>query len=260
MPLCPSCNSEVAATDTHCMDCGADLIAAREKERRSLREMSQAARSGGGAVAPPANPAAAGTVGVGEKSSEETRIRAFDRQGAERLAEERKTSWVTSGMSFVVGIVLALVGLGRIKAGGGFGEIMDNLKPAALREGSIVDPTVIGLMLAGTGLCALLIGIGQARLARATTRAIAQVKRNVKPDIVQVSTFSLLGLFALCIFCPPVGFVIGLIMFFGRNPDLKSLGGNMALISIVIMALLGGNMLWKLAENMRGAAPQNTPR
>lgn len=260
MPLCPSCSSEVAATDTHCMDCGANLIEAREKERRALREMSQAARAGSGAVAPPANPAAAGTVGVGEKSSEETRIRAFDHQEAERLGEERKTSWVTAGMSLIVGIVLAPIGLSRIKAGGGFGEILADLKPAALREGSIADPTVIGVMLAGMGLCALLIAIGQARLARATTRAIAQVKQNVKPDIVQVSTFTLLGLFALCIFCPPVGLIIGLLLFFGRNPDLKSLGGNMAVASIVIMVLLGGNMLWKLAENMRGAAPKAAPR
>lgn len=260
MPLCPSCSSEVAATDTHCMDCGADLIEAREKERKALREMSHAARAGSGAIAPPANPAAQGAVGVGEKSSEETRIRAFDRQEAERLAEERKTSWVTAGMSFVLGLVLTGIGLTRIKAGGGFGEIIADLKPAALREGSIVDPTVIGVMIAGTGLCALFIAIGQARLARATTRAIAQVKQNIKPDIVQVSTFTLLGLLALCIFCPPVGLVVGLLLFFGRNPDLKSLGGNMALVSIVIMVLLGGNMLWKLAENMRGAAPKTAPR
>ena len=251
MPLCPKCSSEVAASDTHCMDCGENLVQAREKERSVLREMSQAARTGGGAPVGPANAAAAGALAVGEKSSEETRIRAFDRQEAERLAEERKTSWVTSGLSFVLALVLVGIGLNRFKEGGGFGSALDGFKPAALRDGSIADAAVIGSLLLGTGLCALMVAIGQARLARATNRAITQVKLNIKPDIVRVSAFTVIGLFASCIFCPPVGLIIGLLFRFGRNPDLTGLGANMVLVSIGIMVLFGGNMLWKLAENFQ---------
>lgn len=259
MPLCPNCSSEVAATDSHCMDCGTDLIAAREKGREVLREQSVGARSGSGPTTAPANPAAAGIVDIGE-SSEETRIRAFDRQEAERLAEERKTAWVTSGIALVLGIVLAFIGLSRIKAGGGFGEITADLKPVALRSGGLTDPTVIGVMVLGLGLAGVLVGVGQARLAVATTRAIRQVKSNLRPDVVQISTFTLAGLFMLCIFCPPVGLIVGLLMLFGRNPDLKALGSNMTMVSVGIMVLLGANMLWKLAENMKPAAPASTPR
>ncbi len=260
MPLCPSCGSEVAVSDTHCMDCGADLIAAREKERQMLREQSVAARASSGPTTAPVNPASAGMAAAGEKPSEETRIRAFDKQEAERLVAERTTSWVTSGLALIGGLALAFAGYGRIGAGGGFTQIPADLKPAALREGGLTDATVLGVMLLGTGLAAILIGIGQARLAMATTRAINQVKHNLKPEIVVVSTFTYCGLFLLCLTCPPIGFVIGLLLWLGRNPDLKGLGYHMFMVSLAIMVLLGLNMVWKVAENMKEAAPKAPAR
>lgn len=254
MPLCPECGREVTKTDTHCMECGTDLLAAREKERAELRDQSVSARTGGGRTVVPANPAAAGMKVAGEKSSDETRIRAFDKQEAERLAQERTSAWVTSGLALIVEAVLVLLALGRIKAGGGFGEIVPALKPVALRNGGLFAPVVVGLMMLGSGVSGLLVGIGQIRLALAATRAINDVRANRKPEIAQVSTFTLLGLFLLCIFCPPIGFIVGLIMKFGRNPDLKGLGGNMVMVSIALMVLLGVNMVWKVFENMKPAS------
>ncbi len=261
MPLCPECGHEVTATDTHCMGCGADLIAAKERARRTLREQSHAARTGGGsgATRPPANPAAAGTVGVGEKSSDETRLRQFDKQEAGRLAQERTTAWVTAAIALVAGAFLLVIGLGRIKLGGGFGEILPAFKPATLRH-DLFAPIVVGTAILGMGVSGLLAGIGQIRLAMAAGRAIEDVKNRRKPEIAQVSTFTLLGLFLLCIFCPPLGLVIGLLMRFGRNPDLRSLGGNMVTTSVVIIALVGLNTLWQVFENMKPAPAPKVPK
>lgn len=260
MPLCPKCGSEVAPADTHCMDCGVNLVEAREKERQVLREQSLAARMATGPVGVPANPAAAGVVGVGEKSSDETRIRAFDRQEAERLAEERKTAWVTALMAGIIGLVLLMVGHGRIGAGGGYAQVSAVLKPAAMREfGVFANATFLGVMFLALGLAGVLIGVGQACLAMATSRAISDVKNNLKPEIVHISTFTIIGLFVVCVFCPPLGLLVGLLFFFGRNPDMKSIGGNMALVSVAVVVLLGLNMLWGVAESFRSSARAKTP-
>jgi hypothetical protein len=253
MPLCPKCASEVSKTDTHCMDCGTDLMAAREKERQSLREMSQAARMGSGPTV--ATGAAAGTAAPGERSSDETRIRAFDKQEAARLAEERKTSWVTAGICLVLGLVLLGVGFSRVKTCGGFGAVGSELTLSNLRElgfGMYANAGVLAVLLLGMGLASVLVGVGQARLAMATTRAMNDVRSNVKPEIVHVSTLTILGLFALAVFCPPLGRVVGAIFFFGRNPDMKGVGGTMAMISLGIAAALGINELAKVAANMKG--------
>ena len=249
MPLCPKCSSEVAKTDTHCMDCGANLVEEREKEREVLREMSQAARMGGGPVV--AAGASAGTVAAGEKSSDETRIRAFDKQEAERLTAERTTAWVTSGLTLIPGI-----GFIKINANDGFPAVLSVLMPAALRDNIalLFSAPAIGLMMLGLGIAGLLVGIGQTRLAVSATRAINQVRNNYKPDIVQVSAFTIAGLYVVALFCPPLGILIGLLFFFGRNPDLKHIGSTMMIISAALVVLLGANMLWKLAENLKSTA------
>lgn len=250
MPLCPKCGHEVAKTDTHCMDCGADLIAEREKERQVLREMSMAARVGSGQTVVAG--AAAGMMAVGEKSAEETRIRAFDRHEAERMAQERTTAWVTAGIAFVLGITLAAIGYARLKSGGGFGEIPGLLKPAALRDLGIFATAIMqGFLLLGMGLSGILIGFGQVRLATATTRAIRQVEQNVRPDIVQVSRATQIGFLVLCVFCPPLGLIVGLVMRFGRNPDLRGLGGTMVWLSIAVLVILGGNLLMGFASHFK---------
>jgi hypothetical protein len=253
MPLCPKCGSEVAKTDTHCMDCGTDLMDAREKERQTLREMSQAARMGSGPTV--ATGASAGTVAPGEKTSDETRIRAFDKQEAERLAEERKTSWVTAGVCLVLGLALLGVGFSRAKAFGGFGNVGDELGLSNLRDlgfGMYANGGVLAVLVLGLGLSGLLVGVGQARLAMATTRAIRDVQSNVKPEIVHVSTLTIIGLFGLSLFCPPLGLVAGLIFLFGRNPDMKGIGQIMVIISIILPAALGIDELAKLAASMKG--------
>lgn len=255
MPLCPQCGEDVAKTDTHCMDCGADLIAHKQKDRRTLREQSLSARSGT-TKTPPKGGAAAGRAVAGE-TAEKTRIRAFDRQDAQRLAQERVTAWITATVSLVIGIALSIIGFGRVKAGGGFEEVFPALKPTSLREvglGMFTDPTILGVALLGLGLAGLLIGVGQASFAMAGSRAIRDVKNKIKPEIARVSTMTLVGLFMVSIFCPPLGLIIGLIFFFGRNPDLKAPGGNMAMLSVAVMALLGLNMLGKLAASMKAAA------
>jgi hypothetical protein len=252
MPLCPKCGHEIAKTDTHCMDCGADLIAERDKERKVLREMSMAARMGSGQTV--VTGAAAGTMAVGEKSAEETRIRAFDRQEAERMAQERTTAWVTAGIALVLGIAFAAVGYARLKSGGGFQEVPDLLKPKSLRDlGIFATAAMQGFLMMGMGLSGILIAFGQIRLAMATTNAIRQVRQNVRPDIVQVSRATQFGFLVLCVFCPPLGLIIGLVLKFGRNPDLRGLGGTMALVSIAVMVILGGNLLLGLASHYKPA-------
>lgn len=254
MPLCPKCGHEVAKTDTHCMDCGTDLLAEREKERDVLRQMSMAARIGSGQHTVAG--ASSGTMAVGEKSAEETRIRAFDAQEAERMVQERTTSWVSAGIALVFGVALVLVALSRIKAGGGFDDLTDILKPKAFRNlSNLGSPLMLGFLLLGLGVSGLLIAFGQIRLAMSTTRAIAQVRENLRPDIVQVSRATILGLFVLCIFCPPIGILIGLLMRFGRNPDLRPLGSRMVQIAVGIMVLFAGNMLFKLGDGLKTVAP-----
>jgi hypothetical protein len=234
------------------MDCGADLIAEREKERQVLREMSMAARVGSGQTV--VTGAAAGVMAVGEKSAEETRIRAFDRHEAERMAQERTTAWVTAAIAFVLGLALVATGYARLRSGGGFGEIPELLKPAALRDlGIFATAAMQGFLLLGMGLSGILIGFGQVRLAMATTRAIRQVEQNVRPDIVQVSRATQLGLLGLCLFCPPLGLIAGLFVRFGRNPDLRGLGATMIWLSVAVLILLGGNLLMGLASHFTPA-------
>ena len=252
MPLCPKCGSEVAARDTHCMDCGEDLLAAKERERQVLRETSLAARTGGGGPSA-AIGASAGKAMVGEKS-EETRLRAFDQQEAERLAAERVTAWATGGIALVAAAALVSVGLNRMRSGGGFGELTATFSLGSLRElgfGVFGNATFLGAMLLGLGIAALLVCIGQVRMALATGRAIGQVRSNIKPEIVHVSTFTIAGLVVLAVFCPPVGLIIGAVMWLGRNPDLKGVGQQMFTISLVIMAAFGANMLAKVAEGLK---------
>lgn len=257
MPLCPQCGEEVAVTDTHCMDCGADLLAAKEKMRQQLREQSLASRAGSGATSVPANAAAAGVVSAGDKSSDETRIRVFDRHAAELLAEERKTYWVIGIAALVAGIALLIVGLTRVKAGGGFGEVVPTLKPGELRSmgfGALANATVLGVMFLGSGLGALLVGAGQVRMALAAGRAIADVKRNQKPEIVTISNLVYLGLYLIAVFLSPVGLIVGIVMFLRGDPDAKSLGSTVFIISVAVMAVFGLNMLWSVFDNMRPAA------
>ncbi len=256
MPLCPQCGEEVSATDTHCMDCGADLIAAREKERRELREQSMASRAGSGSVAVPANAAAAGLVSAGDKPSEETRLKTFDRQAAAVIAEDRKTFWVLSVIALVAGIALAIAGLTRIGAGGGFGEVLASLKPGAIRDlsfGALVDPTILGVLLLGGGLGAVCVGVGQMRMALAAGRAIEDVKRGQKPEIVVISSFVTIGMYLLSVFLSPVAFVVGVVLFLRGDPDAKGLGSSVCLISLVLMALFGLNLLWTVFDSMRPA-------
>ncbi len=254
MPLCPQCSAEVAAKDTHCMDCGADLIAAREKERQVLREISMAARTGAGKSAVAVTGAAAGMAAPGERS-DETRIRAFDRQEAERLAQERTTAWVTAGIALVAALALLAVGLNRLKAAGGFGDVPELFKPANLRDSEyFAGPTMLGLLFLGMGLAGLLTTIGQTRMALATTRAIEQVRSNLKPDIVHVSTFTVIGFVVLAVFCPPAGLVVGLVLRFGRNPDLRPVGGTMTVVSAAVLGLFLLNLLGGLAQSLKHGA------
>ncbi|MEI6499493.1 MAG: hypothetical protein WCP21_00540, partial [Armatimonadota bacterium] len=84
--VCPKCLSKVAPKDTLCMDCGADLLAAKvdivEQAKREARGGPVAPASAAAALA--ASSAAAGIALPGE-SAEEKRLRTFDKQEADKL-------------------------------------------------------------------------------------------------------------------------------------------------------------------------------
>ena len=245
---CPQCGATVAPSDSNCMDCGVDLAIARTKKQEELRAIS----IGGTRTGPPspvvatANPAAAG-IHLGGETSDETRLKYFDKELAKHLKSELGVTVFTALVGIIAGIALAYIGFGALKAAGG----MDAVKAVSLKAMRMSDgfpPGLTGLLLLGNGLSAFLCGVGQSIHFMAQRGAIQQVERGEKPDVVVMCEVTHFGMLGLAIFCPPFGLIVGLLLKFSKDGDMKGLGGQMMLFSAAVLGLLIANMVWGLAE------------
>ncbi len=252
---CPECLEPVQPTDTQCMACGADLLVARDQQRQQLQQQSVAARTG--PIADAAAGAAAGRATPGE-TSEETRLRIFDQQEAKRLAAERVSVWVTGvlvGIPGIAALVFGLVSLHRV----GLSEV-GTLGFADLRHLSILtDARFVAVILTGLGIAATMCAAGMARRGFLASRAIAEVKRGEKPTIVSLCWLTYYGLLLVAIFCPPLGLIVGILLKFSSDEDIKGVGGTMIILSLIVMAVWVANALLSLAEGFKSAQKAETP-
>ncbi len=252
---CPKCGAEIQPSDTVCMGCGADLIQAELQKKKTLQEDSVAARraaegSGGGS----AGGAMAGRAGVAE-TSEETRLRIFDQQEAERLVQERLSCYVTAGLVVLPGLALLVFGILRLHAVG-FAEVQ-TLTFADLRTwNAFSDPRSTALVAAGLGLAGCLASIGLIQRALGAGRAIRDVERGRKPLIVSLATFTYWGLMLTALFCPPLGLIIGIALRFSSDEDIRGAARTMIIVSVVVIGVLVLNALLALTEGLKSAAAE----
>lgn len=252
---CPECGGTVQPADTHCMDCGVSLLEAREKIERQAVESRRISTSA--ARAPIAGAAQSGMAAAGE-SSDETRLRVFDRQEADALKGERATAFVSGSLAGVLFILLLIVGWGQIEAAGG---------PSALREVSAERVRSLGIMVLGEGeilgtwvlglsVSALLCAIGQVMRGVAASQSIRAVEAGEKPVIVGISASTQAGIMLFALLCPVLGLVAGIVMKLARDDQTKSLGGIVIWLNLAVIGALILNWLWGLAAKLREAPPK----
>ncbi len=247
---CPNCGEQIQPTDTICMSCGADLVQAELAKKKELQEDSVAARRASEIAE---GGAAAGRVEPNE-TSEETRLRIFDQQEAERLAHERLSCYVTAGLVGLPALALLIFGILRVRELG-IAEIR-TLAFADLRTwGAFSDPRIIATAATTLGFAGLLNFIGLIHRAVTATRAIRDVKAGNKPTIVALSVMSYWGLLLTALCCPPLGLIIGIALKFSSDEDIKSTAGTMIIISLIVIAALIVNAIPAIVETLRSSAP-----
>lgn len=240
-------------TDTQCMGCGADLLAAGRHWDQQLREQSLAARTASGQQQAGGDAAAPQYVTPGE-TSDDTRLRIFDRQEAKRLAHERASTLVIAVLAGVVSLVLLILGAVRLLSVG-FSEV-GTLRFATLRNWAVLtDPRFVAIILTGPGVAGTMCAAGMIRRAIMAGRAIQEVKRAEKPTIVSLSWLTHYGLLLLAVFCPPLGLILGVLLKFSSDQDIKNTAGTMIIVSLVVIAILVVNGLLGLAEGLKTAPP-----
>jgi hypothetical protein len=253
---CPECGSTVAPSDSHCMDCGVDLAIARTKKQEELRASSIAGTRTGppSPVVATANPAAAG-IHLGGDTSEETRLKYFDKEAAKRMKSEIGVTIFTALLGIAIGAALVAIGFKDLKEAGGM-EALKTVSLKSMRMGSGFPEGLTGILLLGNGLGALLCGVGQVVHFLGQRKAIKQVERGEKPDVVVMCEVTHVGMLGLAIFCPPFGLIVGILLKLSKDGDMKMLGGQMLLFSAVVLGLFVGNMVWGFAE---AAMPKPAP-
>ncbi len=251
---CPNCGAQIQPTDTVCINCGADLIQAEIARKKGLQEDSLAVRraaevSGGGT----AGLAAAGQAKPGE-TSEETRLRVFDQQEAERLVHERLSCYVTAALVALPTLALLIFGILQVHKLG-LAEIR-TLTLADLRTwDAFSDPRILAAVATTLGFAGLLSFIGLIHRAATATRAIRDVKTGTKPTIVALSVVTYWGLLLTAVCCPPLGLIIGIALKFSSDEDIKSAAGTMIIISLVVIAVLIVNAIPAIVETLSSSAP-----
>jgi len=246
---CPNCGEQIQPTDTVCMNCGADLVQAELAKKKELQEDSLAARhaaevSGGGADAGRAKP---------NETSEETRLRVFDKQEAERLVYERLSCYVTAALVALPTLALLAFGILQVHKLG-LAEIR-TLTLADLRTWSALsDPRILAAAAAMLGFAGTLSFIGLIQRAIKASRAIRDVKAGRKPTIVSLNAVTYWGLLLTAICCPPLGLIIGIALKFSSDEDVKSTAGTMIIISLVVIAVLIVNTIPAIVETLRSSA------
>ncbi len=258
--ICPKCGAVVQQTDTHCMECGCNIAEAE----RELARREKEARGGGPLVgdAHTVQGAAAGMAEPGE-TSEKVRIKAFDKQLAEKLERERPAVVVTAIIAFIAGAAIFILALGALGKVGGV-TALKALSYTDLRErglGAFADPTFLSVLGILLGLSGLLCAVGQIHRFIAGQRAIAQVKREERPDLVGISVLTWYGLLIASFVCPPLGLILGIIFKFGQDEDTRTLGGSMVKSSLIAIAVVAAHLIWNAVASFaaaHGAAPANT--
>ncbi len=253
--ICPQCGAICQDTDTHCMDCGADLATTK----RQVAEKSMAERGGVALSSEPqvAQGAGAGMAEAGE-TSEKVRLKEFDKHLAKTLAKERGAVIVTAIIALVIGAIVLVVGFGTLQRVGGLSAIKD-LDFAYLRSegiGAFGDLTFTGILTILTGVAGLLCAVGQTRRVMLANRAIAQVKRSERPEVVGISSLTWAGLLLLSAACAPVGLILGIIFKLGQDQETRSLGGMMIKVSAIAIGLVVVNIVWNL---LAGVAASHAP-
>ena len=257
---CPKCNAKVQPADTHCLDCGENLVehrgelrkAASQKKVLSDREKIERAQK--------AAAAAARGRGFGVETSDETRMRTFDKHEAEKVKNEMLTAAATAAIALILGIVLLAVGLGKYRAAGGVAGWQVLSMPKLRHMENLFSDAMLGLIALGLCLSSLLCAVGQTFRAMIAYKSVQAVSRGEKPEVVYIHSATRVGIILGAVFCPPAGFLVGLLMkLFGRDEDTKSLGGSALLASVAVLAILLMNFLWGLAAGIKTPEEQKVP-
>ena len=241
--FCPKCGAKTSPTDTHCLDCGAELQAERAKMRRSLHEQSVTGRTGTSDEPKIAvrSAASAGRAAPGE-SSKETRLKVFDKQAAEHLKEHALICLALGIGSGVLGLVLLGMGLPRLNAIG-FGSVFGQALQGLYSFDTLFGPPVVAVDLAGIGLAGVLVGAGMLLRSLTARQAVRDVEAGDKPEIVALSLLLQLGLYALVIFLPPAALIVGFILRTSQDTDVAGFGTQMIWLSLAVMVVLFGDIL-----------------
>ncbi len=246
---CPKCGAKVAPTDTVCMDCGQDLIAARED---IVQQAMKEARNGPAGPASPAaavaNPAAAGIVLPGE-NADEKRLRVFDKQEADLLRKQRPAMIVIVVFAAIGMFAMLAAASSYLKQGGGW-ENVKELDVAAFKAVGLnpfEDPRIVFVMLAGVALACLLCVIGETRRLWGMCVAIAAVNRGETPNVVHISVFTQIGLIIGSFFAPPAGLILGVMFKLSKDEDTRAIGSLMIYAALLSGAILVVNAIWSAA-------------
>lgn len=227
---------------------------ARRRQHRKLQEQSLSARTVASANQQTPGAAATAAYVVPGETSEETRLRIFDQQEAQRLVAERVSVLVTALVAGIPSLILLISGLRYVRIVGLSG--LQTLSPAELRHGAIfTDERLLAIIVTGLGLAGIMCTAGLIRRGIMAGRAIQEVKRGEKPTIVSLSWFTYYGLLLVAVFCPPLGLILGILLKFSSDQDIKNTGGTMIIISLVVVAVVVVNALLGLAEGLKAVQP-----
>ncbi|MGD8238364.1 MAG: zinc ribbon domain-containing protein [Armatimonadota bacterium] len=244
---CPKCGATVQPTDAQCMDCGADLL---EEQRKAERTLIETARLPVAAAAPPPTAAAMGRTDVGE-SSEETRLRIFDKHLAEALVSERLTAYVTAGIAFIMGLILAFTATRQLEAVGGLAGLK-TLSPASVRHlGALSDNAVTGAWVLVAAVSAFLCFVGQTWRGVLAGKCIRAVEAGEKPVIVGISPATQVGLLLFTIICPPLGITLGFVLKLRPDEETSAFGGMLILAGLIALLVFALNWLVGLAGQLK---------
>jgi len=247
---CPRCGEAVQPTDTHCMGCGLDLIEAAQKLTETA---AQAAPTQRPAVAI-TNPAAAG---IATDVGQDTRLREFDEQLAEELQAGRSAAIVGAILGLLIGLAMLLMGLGIASKNGGVGVALKAVTPAYLRTAGILgmlEAPFLAAVCIALGLAGLLVFVGQLHWAYAAHQAIQDIKLGGRPAVVGLSAFTVAGMLLASFFFPLLGFVLGIVFLFSKDPDTHDLGKRMILVALAAIVYVLLNFVWGLAANLKAMA------
>jgi len=257
---CPKCGAKPAPNDTVCLDCGQDLLAAKQDIVEQAKAQARTTAGPASPAAAVANPAAAGMVLPGE-NAEEKRLRVFDKQEAEKLRAQRPAMIVLIVLAGIAAAAMFVVAKGYLSKAGGL-SALKTLNVAAFKELGLnvfSDERVMFVITAALALAGLLCIIGEVRRLFGVSSAIAAVVRNETPNVVHISGFTQIGLLLAAFFAPPIGLILGIMFKLSKDEDTRSIGSLMIYAALLSAAILVVNWIWSLASASLPSRPHATP-